>query len=130
MSDVSAWNVIVVDDEPDNIGVIELVLGFHDVTVRVADSGQQCLQLLAEQLPTFLLVDIQMPFMSGYDLLAEIHKNTAWKSIPIIAVTAHTLDEDEHQILDAGFTGYLPKPISAMTLIDDIQNILYAKHGL
>ncbi len=130
MSDVTEWDVIVVDDEPDNIGVVELVLGFHNATVRGAESGYQCLQLLKERLPTFLLVDIQMPRMSGYDLLLEIQKEAVWARIPVIAVTAHTMTGDEQRIIAAGFSGYLPKPISAMTLIEDIQNILYAKHGL
>ena len=65
MYDFSKWHVIIVDDEPDNIGVLEVVFIFHRTIVRMADSGAKCLQLLEEQLPTFLLVDIQMPRMSG-----------------------------------------------------------------
>jgi CheY-like chemotaxis protein len=124
MANTSHWDVIVVDDEKDNIGVVELVLQFNNARVRSAASGQECLKLLDETPPTFLLIDIQMPEMSGYQLLEMIHQNPAWQGIPSIALTAHARSEDRQQILAAGFDGYISKPISVMSLIDDITQIL------
>lgn len=124
MNDPSNWNVLIVDDEPDNIGVLKLVLDFHNATVRTAGSGQECLAKLEEELPTFLIVDIQMPEMSGFELFEIIHEKEEWPAFPVIAVTAHTMSGDAEQILEAGFTGYIAKPVDVMTLIEDLRAIL------
>jgi len=124
MSEISEWDVIIVDDEQDNIGVVELVLQFNDANVRSATSGPACLRLLEEAVPTFLLVDIQMPEMSGYQLLEKIRANPEWRSIPVIALTAHARPEDQDEILAAGFDGYISKPVTVMTLADELMSIL------
>jgi len=127
MDDLSQWNVVIVDDEPDNLGVVELVLQFHGAAVRTATSGADCLKLVEAQVPTVLLVDIQMPTMSGYELLQVIRARDDWQTIPVIAVTAHALSEEREQIMNAGFSGYIGKPISVVTLVDEITRIL-ARH--
>lgn len=124
MIPVTEWDVIVVDDEKDNIGVVELVLGFNNATIRSASSGMEGLRLLERALPTFMLVDIQMPEMSGYQMLEKIRANDAWKDLPVIALTAHARAEDQDEILSAGFTGYISKPITVMTFVDEIKSIL------
>jgi CheY-like chemotaxis protein len=127
MHDLSDWHVLIVDDEPDNIGVIELVLSYHNAIVRTAESGMECLQLMAEESPTLLLVDIQMPQMSGLELLEKIRKHETWRHIPVIAVTAHAMMGDSERFASAGFDGYIPKPISAMSLVNDLRPIVAAK---
>jgi len=129
MNNVSDWDVIVVDDEPDNIGVIKLVFDFNSVKYRVAESGKQCIELLHNRLPTIILVDIQMPDMSGYELLQHIHKNFDANILIIIAVTAYAMEEDARRIADAGFNGYIAKPIDVVSLIDDIQTIVEQSGG-
>lgn len=124
MQSPSDWNVIIVDDEPDNIGVVELVLDFHDAKSRMASSGKECLQLLENELPNLLLIDIQMPEMDGIELLTYIKNNVQWSDIPAIAVTARVMPGDRQHILDAGFNGYIPKPISAMSFVDELKTIL------
>ena len=120
MHDLSDWQIIIVDDEPDNVGVVKLVMEFHNAEVQTAASGLECLKLLSHNTPTLLLIDIQMPEMSGYELLSEIRKQEKWRTIPAIAVTAHTMDGDAARILAAGFDGYIPKPVNSMTLVDEI----------
>jgi CheY-like chemotaxis protein len=127
MHDLSDWHVLIVDDEPDNIGVIELVLSYHNAVVRTAESGMECLRLMAEESPTLLLVDIQMPQMSGLELLEKIREHETWRHIPVIAVTAHAMMGDSERFASAGFDGYIPKPISAMSLVNDLQPIVAAK---
>lgn len=127
MVDYSAWNVIIVDDEKDNVGVMQMVFEFNDVKVRAAYSGKECLALLDVDIPSFLLVDIQMPEMSGYDLLLKIRENEKWRTVPIIAVTAHARSEDEQEIMNAGFDGYIGKPISVITFMDQVSKFLQSK---
>jgi two-component system, cell cycle response regulator DivK len=127
MHDLSDWNVLVVDDEPDNVGVIELVLSYHNALVRTASSGMECLHLMNEDLPTLLLADIQMPHMSGLELLAKIREHEIWRYIPVVAVTAHAMMGDSERFTSAGFDGYIAKPVSAMTLIDELIPIVATK---
>lgn len=124
MHDLSNWRVIIVDDESDNIGVVKLVLEFHNAQVFTAESGYQCIELLEDVSPSLFLIDIQMPGMSGFELLDNIRKNTAKPHVPVIAVTAYSMDRDIERILEAGFDGYLGKPINAMTLVEDVQQIV------
>lgn len=127
MADTSTWDVIIVDDEPDNLGVLEIVMGFNSVRYRAAHSGEECLRLLAEKAPTLLLVDIQMPHMSGFELLERIRAVPAWRQIPAIAVTAFAKQEDEERIMAAGFDGYISKPIDVLALIEQISRFLDRK---
>ncbi len=127
MVDYSNWNVIIVDDEQDNVGVMQMVFEFNDIKVRAAYSGAECLSLLDQEIPSVLFVDIQMPEMSGYELLERIRQKERWRSIPVIAVTAHARSEDEEEIMRAGFNGYIGKPINVMSLMDQISQILQSK---
>jgi CheY-like chemotaxis protein len=127
MHNLSDWNVLIVDDEPDNVGLMELVLSHHNATVRTAASGVESLQLMVQEMPTLMLVDIQMPHMSGLELLGKVRENESWRNIPVIAVTAHAMMGDSERFIAAGFDGYIPKPINAMNLVDEIQAILAQK---
>lgn len=127
MYDLSNWNVLVVDDEPDNLGVIELVLNFYEAKVRTSATAQDCLAQMEAEMPTLLLVDIQMPVMDGFELMKKVRENDAWKAIPLIAITAHAMAGDQERIVAAGFDGYIPKPISAMTLVPELQSLIDAK---
>ena len=75
----SNWNVVIVDDEPDSIGVLETILRFKEANVRTAQSGLTGLVLLRQQRPTFLILDIQMPQMSGWEVLDTIRKDEQLK---------------------------------------------------
>lgn len=124
MPDLSHWNVIVVDDEPDNIGVIELVLQFNSAKVQTAGSGPECLKLLESEIPSMLLIDVQMPVMSGYELLEIIRQDNRLSDVPVIAITAHAMSGDAERIAEAGFDGYIPKPVNVMSLVDELNTIL------
>jgi len=126
MSDPSNWRVLIVDDDPDNVGVLELVLGFHNADTRIAASGKECLRLLREETPTLLLVDIQMPGMTGYELLEQIRAHDAWRDLPVVAVTAHAMRGDADRIMRAGFDGYISKPVDVASLVDNLHSILEA----
>lgn len=127
--DLTGWKVLIVDDEPDNLGVLDLVFRFHKATVFTAESGSQCLKLLESENLTLLLIDIQMPLMSGFDLLDIVRKDPRWRNLPVIAVSAHAMAGDSERALEAGFDGYVTKPISAMTLAETVKALVEAKQG-
>lgn len=127
MADFSGWNVMIVDDEPDNVGVLELVFRHHKANVFMAESGNECLEQMQTVIPNLILMDIQMPGMSGYQLLEKIRMESRWRHIPVVAVTAHAMNNDQQRVLAAGFDGYIPKPISPLTITKEISAILQAK---
>lgn len=127
MHDLSTWDVLIVDDEPDNRGILEFVLQSYNASVRTADSAESCLELMAEKVPTLLLADIQMPTVSGFELLIRIREREDWRKIPVIAITAYAMPGDQERILAAGFDGYIAKPLSVMELADTLTTILSAK---
>jgi CheY-like chemotaxis protein len=127
MNDLAAWNVLVIDDEPDNSGVVEYVFRFFEVPVRVANSGAAGLEMIRDERPNIILLDIQMPRMSGWDVLKAIRADAALRGVFVIALTAHVMDGDRERAIRAGFDGYLPKPVSPVKLIDDIKAMMQAE---
>ncbi len=127
MHDLSTWDVLIVDDEPDNRGVLEFVLSSYNASVRTAESAEKCLELMEQKAPTMILADIQMPGTSGFELLAKLRSREEWKRIPVIAITAYAMPGDQERIIEAGFDGYIAKPLSVMELVDDLQAVIAAK---
>ena len=123
-TDPSTWNIVVTDDDPDSIRVVECILGFFGARVRTAECGSACLDLIRQERPTFLLLDIQMPQMSGWDVLSAIRQDVWLSDLPVIAMTAHAMIGDRERVLEAGFNAYLPKPINPMTFVDEVRCFL------
>lgn len=117
---ISNWIVLAVDDEPDSIEVVTDVLEFHGATVYAALDGREAVALLANLKPTFILTDLSMPNMNGWDLLAYIRENEDFADVPVVALTAHAMIGDARRAMAAGFSAYLVKPLSILTLIDEI----------
>jgi CheY-like chemotaxis protein len=120
----AGWNVLIIDDEPDNVGVLSYLLMFHNIEFRSGVNGEECLRLIREQRPTLVLLDIAMPIMSGWQAIKAIRDDESLNDLPVIALTAHAMEGDRERILAAGFDAYIPKPINVVTLIDDIDRIL------
>lgn len=120
----ATWNVMVIDNEPDSIRIIEMVCRHHGAKVRSALSGSDGLACIAQEMPGILFLDIQMPVMTGWDVLKVIRGNPDWSEMIVIAMTAHAMGGDRERILGVGFDGYFPKPVSPLSLIRSVQTIL------
>ncbi len=116
----------MVDDEPSNIGIIQYIFDFNNVRYTALESGMECMAFLAKERPTLLLLDLQMPKMSGWDVLKAIRSTPALADLPVIAVTAHAMVGDRERVLAAGFDGYIPKPISAGTFMEEVKTLYQA----
>jgi CheY-like chemotaxis protein len=118
------WVVLIVDDEPDNLGVAQKVLKFSGATVHIARNGLEGLLVLDEITPTFILLDLSMPEMDGWEMLEKIRSLDSLKDVAVIALTAHAMSGDKEKVLKAGFDGYIAKPFRIKSLVDDIQSCL------
>ncbi|MCU0498352.1 MAG: response regulator [Anaerolineae bacterium] len=122
------WLALIVDDEPHNVNVIQYVLEFHKARTHIASSGHEGLELLDDIQPDFILLDLQMPGISGFEVLEVIRTMPHLQHLVVIALTAYSMTGDREKALKAGFDGYITKPINVMTVIDEIKLIL--KHRL
>jgi CheY-like chemotaxis protein len=118
----ASWSVLVVDDEPDNLELVAIFLGFKGAVVKTAHNGQEALNTLKTFKPNLILLDLSMPQMSGWDVHAALQANPETKDIWTIALTAHAMVTDRQMVQDAGFNGYLTKPINLPTLLEDLEH--------
>src|SRR5947208_14725892 len=87
------WDILVVEDEIDSLEVAERILKFYGAKVHSATNGQQGLDMLITQSlhPRFIICDLSMPVMSGWEFVDQLKRNRATLDIPIIALTAHAM---------------------------------------
>lgn len=122
---------LVVDDHPDNLEVLRVVMEFNGATVISAENGAEAQALLASATPDLILLDIAMPVMNGWLLLEYIRATPRLAGCVVIAVTAHAMQGDREKALAAGFDGYISKPFQVDTLMSLILDIMERKtaHG-
>jgi two-component system, cell cycle response regulator DivK len=117
---IAGWRVLIVDDEPDNLGVPSKVITHYGGKVQTACNGEEALQMLGTYHPTFILLDLSMPVMDGWTMLGRLRSDPALMNIPVIALTAHAMEVDRERALAVGFDGYISKPFRLDSLLRDI----------
>ena len=122
--------VMIVDDEPNVIFVVRKMLEREGYDVVGANSGEECLELLKTERPDLILLDIMMPWLSGWDVLEEIRKNEKLRSIPVVMFTikAPTPDMVRNKNLD-GLVGYIVKPFTGNSLKSSVENTIKGVAG-
>ncbi len=109
--------VLVVDDQPENLAILGELLESH-YRVKIANSGQRALHAAATApIPDLILLDVMMPVMDGYQLLARLKENPLTRDIPVIFVTAKDRAEDEERGLELGAADYITKPIKPVVVL-------------
>ncbi|MFT2111059.1 response regulator [Marinomonas sp. 2405UD68-3] len=114
--------ILAVDDNSTNLQLVEHWLKPNGLDVILAYSGQQALEMSAKNSFDLILMDIQMPGLDGMETTKELRRRAQYKETPIIALTAHALNSEKHQIIEAGMNTYLTKPVSESTLLDTIHH--------
>jgi two-component system, OmpR family, alkaline phosphatase synthesis response regulator PhoP len=137
MSDMVAWRctqrgrqgdsmqkVLVVDDNADLRAIIRRLLEKNGFTVTEAASGKRALDLLKEDIPDVILLDVMMPEMSGFEVLDHIRRNPTTAKLPVVMVTAKNEDQDVLTGYQTGADYYLTKPYTPEHLIYSIGLVL------
>ncbi len=104
--------VLVVEDNPVNLELVVALLeeqGCRVLTAQTADAG---LRLVAVERPDLILMDVQLPDMTGYDATRSLKTDPATAAIPVVAITAQAMRGDEAKAREAGCDGYLTKPVN------------------
>jgi CheY-like chemotaxis protein len=106
-----ADEVLVVDDNPTNLVLVKYILSAKGWNVTTATSAEEALAAIARARPKLILMDLQMPGTSGFDLTRQLKADPATRDIVIVAVTAYAMQGDEERAREAGCDDYLTKPI-------------------
>ncbi|MBD2000505.1 response regulator [Leptolyngbya sp. FACHB-541] len=117
--------VLVVDDEADTREVLAVTLAESGIEVTTAASAQEALKLLKSWQPKLLVSDIGMPGEDGYSLIRQVRRLSPAEggSIPAVALTAYSREEDRKQVLSAGFQMHVSKPVEATELLQAIATL-------
>ena len=119
-----AKTILIVEDNELNMRLFNDILQVHGYeTVQTLD-GREAISLAREHHPDLILMDIQLPNISGLEVTKIIKADDDLKNIPVIAVTAFAMKDDEKKIQDAGCEGYISKPISIPKFMESINTFL------
>ena len=116
--------ILIVDDSASNRELLRSILENTGHEVTEAGDGEQALTEMAAAPPDLAIVDIQMPLLDGYGVLARLRGDERLSRIPVIALTAYAMERDRERGLAAGFRAYLTKPVTMLHLRQVIAELL------
>jgi two-component system cell cycle response regulator DivK len=108
--------VLVVDDNQLNLELVTVVLEGAGYAVCQAGSGADGLEAARRERPSLILMDIGLPGMDGYAVLKALRGDPDTAGLPVVALTAYAMADDERRVREAGFDGYITKPIDVRAL--------------
>jgi CheY-like chemotaxis protein len=116
--------VLVAEDNAVNRELLRELLETRGYSVIEACNGQEALDMVEQSQPDLLLLDIGMPVLDGFATVRKIRENPSLATLPVLAVTAYAMQGDRENVLNAGFDGYLSKPVNASALADELDRLL------
>ena len=116
--------VMIVEDNELNLKLFTDLLRAHQLTVEGVRDGRLALEQARIFVPDLIVMDIQLPHVSGIDLIEAMQKDADLADIPVMAVTAYAGKGDEDRIRAAGAKGYLSKPVSVMKFLEAVRGII------
>lgn len=121
--------ILIVEDNEKNRKLARDVLAHRGYRLAEAETGEDGVRLACELRPDLVLMDIQLPGMSGIDALRLLRNDPATCEIPVMAVTASAMTHDRQKIMAAGFDGYQSKPISIRPFVEAVEQLLARRRG-
>ena len=119
-----AKRVLVVEDNELNLKLFCDLLRAHEYTAEPVRDGREAVDRARDFKPDLIIMDIQMPHVTGYEIILELKADEALKAIPVMAVTAYAGREDEERIRAAGADAYVSKPISLARFMDAVRTLI------
>jgi len=116
--------VLIIEDNPDNMILICDILELNGCETMQATTGLSGYAMAQERRPDYIILDIQLPDISGYEVLEKIRSSDRTQDIPVIAMTSYAMAGDKNRLLHAGCDGYIEKPIDPALVMGQIQQAL------
>ena len=122
-----AKKILVVEDNELNLKLFCDLLRAHGYEAEPVRDGREAVERTRIFAPDLIIMDIQLPHVSGLEIIEQLKADPALKAIPVMAVTAYAAKGDEERIRDAGAEGYVSKPISVMRFVEAVGALLEAQ---
>ena len=119
--------ILIVDDNQPNCELLEAYLDSIDCETRIAEDGQQAMEMVETFEPDLILLDVMMPKLSGFEVCQKLKSNEKTRSIMILMVTALNELGDIERAIDAGTNDFLVKPVKRVELLKRVENMLELK---
>jgi len=119
-----AKTVLVVEDNDLNMKLFHDLLEAHGYNILQTKDGMEALKLARQHRPDLILMDIQLPEVSGLEVTKWIKEDDSLRSIPVVAVTAFAMKGDEEKIREGGCEAYIAKPISVTSFLQTVERFL------
>ncbi len=119
--------ILIIEDNEQNLYLMRFLLEKEGLSVTEARDGREGLRLALELQPAAILLDIQLPVMTGYEVAEELRRQPPLAKTPIIAVTSYAMPGDRERALAAGADDYIEKPINPDTFVAQVQRHLVGK---
>lgn len=116
--------ILVIEDNPANMELMAYLLKAYGHEFLCATDGEAGLDTARQELPDVIICDVHLPRMDGYGVVNILKHSPELRAIPAIAVAALAMVGDREKLLEAGFDGYISKPIDPETFIDEIEKFV------
>ncbi len=116
--------ILIIEDDPASLELVQYLLETAGYATLTATDGATGLALALSEHPDLVVCDLQMPVMTGYEVVRRLQGGTSWRRVPLVAVSAFSMPGDRETALAAGFDAYHSKPIVPETFVQDIEGLL------
>ena len=117
--------ILVVEDNGDNREILVYRLQQLGFDILVASNGKEAIEIASQAKPDLIFMDLRMPVMDGWEATRALRQTEWGKDLPVIAVTAHAMEEDRRKAFIAGCNDFIQKPVADYTIIrDTIQRLI------
>lgn len=116
--------ILIVEDNDKNLKLVRDVLQAKGYETLEAGTAEDGLAIARDKAPDLILMDIQLPGMSGIEALKALRADPVTSALPVVAITASVMQQDRQEIMQAGFNGFIEKPINLRGLLDTVQKTI------
>ncbi len=116
--------ILIIEDQLTNLELMNYLLHVHGYALLTARDGVEGIEIASREKPDLIICDIQMPQMDGYEVARSLNGAAERLHVPLVAVTALAMVGDRDRILSAGFNGYIAKPITPQTFVEEVEAFL------
>ena len=128
MTSADCSRILIADDNPTNVELLEAFLADLEFDVQIAVDGRDTLDKVATFHPHLILLDVMMPRLSGFEVCRQLKSDPATRGIMVLMVTALNELGDIERAVDAGTDDFLSKPVNKLELVKRVQNMLRLRH--
>ena len=116
--------ILIVEDNPQNMRLMEMTLSTRDYTLLKAVNGEEALDIVTKERPDLIIMDMHLPKVSGLEVTRRFRQMTALSRVPILALSAYAMKGDKEKFIEGGCDAYLSKPASPRKILEMVAGML------